>query len=488
MDEKSEKSEKNEKNEIGGNDETNGRNETDGKSGVFAETVEGAAETGEEKSPEKPPFFGRKGVKRAFCAAGAAAVVTGAFFGGFFTYKATLPKEINSLLWAKERIQSDYYEEISDEEFFSAVFFGVNSLLDDYSWYMTEEDYVRAQKQSAGEYSGTGLYFSVRKEGATERLTVARVAGGSPAEEAGIREGSRVTGFGMNETEMTEIETFAAFYAFVSALGTGEEFYLTELCYPYGADDARVVKVRKADFVENYVFYRTNASSYVYLGEEATETEKGAPLAALPNDAAYIRLTQFNGNAAKEFDAAMARFKADGKKRLVLDLRENGGGDLDILRSIASYFCKDAEKSKPVVAKAVDREGKTYAFNATGNLYGEYFGANGKAYVLADANTASASECLLGCMLDYGCIDYDNICLSYRDGAAKTYGKGIMQTTATRYLWTSEAIKLTTAKICWPLSGTCIHGTGITAEDGTRTTEENYAADGEISAALAALL
>ncbi|MGN1052574.1 MAG: S41 family peptidase, partial [Candidatus Scatosoma sp.] len=264
--------------------------------------------------------------------------------------------------------------------------------------------------------------------------------------------------------------------------------YLRELCYPYGESDARVVKVYKAEFIENYVFYRSDVSSYVYLGEDAEETVKGEPLASLPADAAYIRLTQFNGNAAKEFDAAMARFKADGKKRLVLDLRENGGGDLDVLRSIASYFCKNSDKSRPAVAKAVDREGKEYSFKATDNLYDEYFGADSKAYVLADANTASASECLIGCMLDYGCIDYNNICLSYRNGEAKTYGKGIMQTTRTRYLWTSEAIKLTTARICWPLSGTCIHGTGVTEADGTHTTAENYAPDGEITAALAALL
>ena len=139
------------------------------------------------------------------------------------------------------------------------------------------------------------------------------------------------------------------------------------------------------------------------------------------------------------------------------------------------------------MAKAVDRNGKEYVFNAKSNLYDDYFSAGSKVYVLADSGTASASECLMGCMLDYGCIDYENICLSYRQGKAKTYGKGIMQTTRTRYLWTSEAIKLTTATICWPLSGTCIHGVGITDENGAKTVEENYSADGEISAALSAL-
>lgn len=464
----------------------NGESERKSAVATESEPCETVEKTAGKK--EKKPFFRRKGVKRAACILGCAAVVTGSFFGGFFTYKATLPDQIDSLLWAKKRIQSDYYKEISDEEFYSAVFFGVNALLDDYSWYMSEEEYIRAQKQSAGEFSGTGLYFSVRQEGEEERLLIARVAGGSPAEAAGVREGSRVTGFGASETDMTYSEDFSAFYTFVSSMQTGEEFYLRELCYPYGESDARVVKVHKDTFIENYVFYRSDVSSYVYLGDDAEETEKGAPLPSLPADAAYIRLTQFNGNAAKEFAAAMARFKEDGKKRLILDLRDNGGGDMDILRSIASYFCKSAGESKPAVAKAVDRDGNEYAFAAKGNLYNEFFGEDGKVYVLADSGTASASECLMGCMIDYGCIGYADICLSYRRGEAKTYGKGIMQTTRTRYLWPSEAIKLTTATIRWPVSGTCIHGVGITAADGTKTVEENFSTDGEINAALAALL
>ena len=58
-------------------------------------------------------FFKKKPARIAACVL----ALFCAFFGGFFTHKATLPKEINSLLWAKERIQKDYLYEISDEEF-----------------------------------------------------------------------------------------------------------------------------------------------------------------------------------------------------------------------------------------------------------------------------------------------------------------------------------------------------------------------------------
>lgn len=435
-------------------------------------------------------FFKKKPARIAACVL----ALFCAFFGGFFTHKATLPKEINSLLWAKERIQKDYLYEISDEEFYAGVFGGVNSLLDRYSAYMTADENDEAVKKSAGQYSGLGMYFVSATAEQAGMLTVSRTAGGSPAEAAGIADGSRITGYGATADSMTACVSLSAFMEFAAKYAAGEEFYVEETRYPYGEENKRVVKLHKASFTEHYVTYRSSSAAYVYPGADATETEKrfsdgGAfVLRSLPEDTAYIRLTQFNGNAAAEFDGAMKRFSADGKKNLVLDLRGNGGGDMEILRSIVSYFCKNATGKTPAAAKAVYRDGKTYVFDAKRNDYSAYFGEDGKAYVLADAGTASASECLLGAMLDYGGTEYGRVCLTAAaDGTAKTYGKGIMQTTRTRFLWRSEAIKLTSAQICWPVSGKCIHGVGITTADGCKSVAASYAPDGEISAGLAAL-
>lgn len=444
---------------------------------------------GEEKQEiknetKKSDFFAKKGVKITSIILAAILALTGAFFGGFFVYKATLPAGVNSLLWAKSQIQSNYYEDVTDEEFFNAAFSGVNSMLDDYSKYMTKEEYAAAVKQAAGSYSGLGLSFLTKDEDGNACMRVIRVSGGSPAEDAGIKEGSKIVAFGKDADNLTESEIFSDFSAFLSTMEAGEEFVIKELQYPYGEDNSRVVTIYKSAYTENYVFYRTSSTSYVYTGSKATEKAKGTAIAQLPEDTAYIRLTQFNGNAAAEFDAAMTRFKADGKKNLVLDLRDNGGGDMEILCSIASYFCKNSTEKKPVVAKAIYKNGDEDSFKATGNLYNEYFGEDSKIYVLADSGTASASECLLGCMIDYGAITYETICLSYRSGVAKTYGKGIMQTTRSRYPWLSEAIKLTTAKIYWPTSNTCIHGRGIVETDGTKTASESYAENAEILAAL----
>jgi C-terminal processing protease CtpA/Prc len=89
-------------------------------------------------------------------------------------------------------------------------------------------------------------------------------------------------------------------------------------------------------------------------------------------------------------------------------------------------------------------------------------------------------------MLDYGAIDFSDICLVERGNIAKTYGKGIMQTTYILGL-RGDAIKLTTAELHWPVSGRSIHGRGVLPQDGAKVVTSQGYADSEIVTALATL-
>jgi carboxyl-terminal processing protease len=239
--------------------------------------------------------------------------------------------------------------------------------------------------------------------------------------------------------------------------------------------------------VENYVFYRTHDQSYAFTGSKATElVERGAPLTCLGEDTAYIRFVQFGGEAADAFAQVMSLFKQEGKKHLVLDLRDNGGGYLDIMQGIAKYFTKNTTENRPLAVIA-DYGEIQKGFNAKGNLYNDYFTEDSHIYVLADNGTASASECLIGFMVDYGAVDFSDICLIERNGAAKTYGKGIMQTTFLMGV-TGDAIRLTTAEIRWPVSNRSIHDRGVLPEDGAKSAPANHYGDGEIESALTTLV
>jgi len=395
---------------------------------------------------------------------------------------ASMDSEIRTLLKVKETVQKNYYKEVSDEDFYKAIFGGINeNLLDPYSGYMTPEEFAATISDLEGNRIGVGLVFTVA---GAESLRITRVCGNSPAEAAGIVAGETIIGVGETVSEIRPCSTYDDFAEFLTGFGEGEKFalQLQTGCV------VRVVETYKAAYVENYVFYRTNKASYTFTGESATEwTEKGAPLTCLDDDTAYIRLIQFTGNAAFEFDVAMQQFKEEGKKHLILDLRENGGGYLDTMQSIASYFCKESEKSKPIVAVADFGEKRT-SYNAYGNWYEDYFAQDSRICVLADAYSASASECLIGCMIDYGAIEFSDICLAERNGVAKTFGKGIMQETRLINFLKQDAITLTTAEIRWPVSDRSIHDRGVLPEDGALTVEEKIDYEAETINAIKALL
>lgn len=443
---------------------------------IIQEETQNKGQEGTENFPK------RKAPPRVRSCIIAVCIAMGSFLGGVLTRELMLDPDLRSLIKLKEHIQKYYYEEVTDDEFYNVLFESVNEkLLDDYSWYMGKESFQQSKTESTGAQEGLGIVFRTMSPSGEEQMLVSRVCGNSPAESVGIAAGDYVIGFGRTEKEMTESNVFSALVAFLQDLSVNETFFMRLRSGANGEE--RTVTLSKQTYVENYVFYRTNTESYRFMGENALElTASGQPLTSLDNDTAYIRLVKFNGAAAEEFAKAMAQFKKDGKKNLVLDLRGNGGGYLDIMQKIASYFCKDSSKSKPVVAIA-DYGKKQTQFRASGNVYKEYFSNDSRICVLADSDSASASECLIGCMVDYGTVGYDDICLAKRSGIAKTYGKGIMQTTYPLSLM-GDAVKLTTAKIIWPVSKKCIHDVGVNEQDGALTVEENPVWESETDAAI----
>ncbi len=451
-----------------------------GGGGVDPDVYMRRGRIGSGQAGNEPPKKKKNVKKIVACCAGAVAIAAGGFFAGYFTYQGMLDPQMRSLIWAKKQIENQYYQEIPDDEFYKAIFEAMNGLLDPYSGYLTADEFADMREDALGKWSGLGVTFSTKDAETNSRLLITRVSGNSPAEAAGIRAGMYIVGFGLTEAGVKESTSYDELTEFMTARGAGEPFVLK---MTLGTDGEPFYKtVSKETFVENYVFYRSDDSAYIFTGEKATTlTVSDNYLTALDEDTAYIRLTQFNGNAAEEFAIAMDKFREEEKKNLVLDLRSNGGGYLEILCDIASYFCKSAVTKEPVVAIADYPKKSREKFVATGNRYDEYFSADSRISVLADNGTASASECLIGCMIDYGTISYSDIYLSARGEETKTYGKGIMQSTIPRGLFGNpDAIKLTTARILWPLSENCIHDRGVLPEDGAHPVSENLAGDAEI--------
>lgn len=415
-------------------------------------------------------------LKRLLIGAGCTALAVVLFFVGLLCGSLTSVRGANRLSWAKEMIQTYYYREISDEEFYAATMDGLfgsgsgSGILDRYSAYYSAEDYQKREQEQAGDKSGLGVTVSYRAS--ENRAWLYRVEGNSPAERAGLKAGMYILGYGETEESLSgEIGNFSAFVAGKSA---GEDFCISAATAPDG--EGVIYTVAKAEYKQNYVFYVDADMGYRFVGKDATMSESYmSAYDYLDGETAVIRLDSFAGDAAKQFVSALQIFKERGKKHLILDLRNDGGGQMSVLGEIACYLCKNAPQHNFAVAAAEYRGGKKEIFTARENCYQTYLDGV-KVSVLANYNTASASEALLGAMLDYGTIGYADIYLAEINGIARTYGKGIMQATYSNLL-TGEAIKLTVATIAWPVSGFCLHDRGILPEDGAISVHANGEVD-----------
>ena len=251
----------------------------------------------------------------------------------------------------------------------------------------------------------------------------------------------------------------------------------------YGEGEKPFV-MKKESFKESYVFYADSGTGYMFLSDDG-KAPVGTPredkkIDYLPEDTAYIRYDSFMYTSPAQFREAYEYMFTRGRENLILDLRGNGGGYMDVLQEIASFFLEGNNRLIAVAHSKKDtQEFSTRVSRKDSRL--------GRVVVLADDGTASASECLIGAMMHYGVIGYDTFVAvkNAETGKAATYGKGIMQTTYPNAKF-GGAIKLTTAYIYWPDDQTCIHGKGIEAR-GENAVLSETGADRQLERAAAIL-
>lgn len=396
------------------------------------------------------------------------------FLVGWFVRYYAIDEDMRSFLWALDVTERYYYpegfsrenvlESAGEDATGAELLTALNENLDPYSQYYSPEEYAAYVRAGAGQSYDFGISFLIGDDSGT----VALVPNNSPAFEAGIRKGMSILAYGSKEDgdegTLTPFTTYAAFSSDASRYGNT---LCLKMGYEEDGSDAALYTVTAGDYQTTYCSYRDSESAFYFTGEEGTEWTEYADeaLSSLDEDTAYIRIDEFSGNVSAEFEYCLETMKARGRTDLILDLRTNGGGYLDDLQQIASHLMRDAEGAAPEVQVARYKGGREEVYYAYGNDFSDYFSETSEVYLLADENTASASECLIGVLVDYGTLSYDHIYLrEAEDGTASTYGKGIMQTSFVAA--NGAAMKLTVAGIYWPVSDKTIHGTGVTPEDG----------------------
>ncbi len=359
--------------------------------------------------------------------------------------------------WARSTIQNYFYRfdgdysDLSDLD--GLTIDQMLEKLDMYCAHYTADEYSALLSSNAGQKLGIGVSYSAAEGGG---VCLQSILGGSPAMLAGLKAGDKVITLAAGgETE--QIRTKEDFSSFLNARAEGEKI-------TFGLADGRSVKTEKCVYTASYASMYMNDCGYYFVydgGERRTVTTEG--IAELPAQTAYFRLNQFYGNAAEELHELIKIFNAAGGTDLVLDLRGNGGGYVNVMADIGGLFTSALQQTS-VAFVSEYKNGRREPLNCT-KYSDDVVPAGTNVYVMANEDTASASESLIGVLVSYNIADYSHIFLSdYGDRPPRSYGKGIMQSMFTN-ITTGETLKLTVAGVYWQ-NGKTIHGTGLTLSDG----------------------
>ena len=371
------------------------------------------------------------------------------FFAGFGISRLTLTPEQKSLGWIMDTIEENYYfyDDFGGADAGSLSYDGIAGRLDRYSAYYTREEYEAMQADNDGEKSGIGVSYSfVENKG----VLINTVVGNSPANDAGIRAGDFIVS-GKKDGKEYKFSSQKDFTDFADGCRTGEKFTLIN------SEGFEYKPLAKAEYKASYAYMATADTAWEFRsaanGGLAVTPLYSEIIPELPDGTAYINISQFYGTALREFDILVNKFNAEKFTSLIIDLRSNGGGYVNVMQDMAYAFSNNTKTLAMLSRDKKGREEKFYCTKVSPNA--SVLAQDTKIYVLANSGTASASEALIGAMICYGRLEYENIFLSdYSEEYlgwlqssgqeiknARSYGKGIMQSTFVNS-FTKEALKL----------------------------------------------
>jgi carboxyl-terminal processing protease len=334
------------------------------------------------------------------------------FAFGFVVSKSDIYFEIskNLELFGKvyKEISFNYVDDIDPKEFMRAGIKGMLSKLDPYTVFIDEKNQDDIDLLTNGKYGGVGISIGVRND----KVTILEVLDGYSAQKQGIRVGDVVTGIGETKVTAERIDD-------ISSLVKGEPGTPVQIkiLRPSEKDTLEFNLIREEVIVKNLVFadfYPENSNNV------------------------YLKLSNFSRSAGDEVRSSLKQLKDKKEiKSIVLDLRGNPGGLLDVAVDICDKFLKKDLLIVSTRGKELSSEKKYFALE-------EPLAGKEKLIILINGNSASASEIVAGAMQDHD----RGVILG-----TQSFGKGLVQTITPLSFNTS--LKITTAKYYTP-SGRCI--------------------------------
>jgi carboxyl-terminal processing protease len=329
-------------------------------------------------------------------------------FAGFTDIYFEINKNLELFSKVYREISTNYVDEIEPEQFMRAGIQGMLSSLDPYTIFVDEKKREDIDLITNGKYGGIGISIGIRGD----NVTVVEVMDGYSAQRQGIKVGDIIIEAAGVEINIDNVDD-------ISSLVKGEPgtTVFLKIMRNELKDTLDFDIVREEVIVKNVTYAD-------FYPEESNN--------------AYIKLSNFSRSASDEVKRAIKDLKSKKDiQSMVLDLRGNPGGLLDIAVDICDKFL-------PKDYLIVSTKGRAPA------SVKEYFSSQepmlstAKLIVLIDGGSASASEIVAGAMQDHD----RGVILG-----TKSFGKGLVQTIT--QLSYNSSLKITTAKYYTP-SGRCI--------------------------------
>ena len=306
-------------------------------------------------------------------------------------------------------ISDNYYTDINKDDLINGAVKGMLAATDDpYTTFMETGAYNNFNITLEGEYKGLGV--EITKYG--EELIIVGLIADSPAKKAGLELGDVILSVNGESTEKMS-----------------------------STDLSRYIQENKNDDFE-LIIRRDNKEMKFSLKKEhiTLKSVESKVIKEKDKKIGYIYVSVFASNTYEQFKEALNSLKEQEIDSLIIDLRDNSGGELSTVTNMISLFLDDTK----VIYQIEDK---------TGDVEKKY--SNGKEnfdkpiVVLVNENTASASEVMTAALKDN---------LGATVVGEKTYGKGTVQVVLN--ISTGEQYKLTTKKWLTP-NGDWINEKGI---------------------------
>lgn len=313
----------------------------------------------------------------------------------------------------KELIDENFLFDYDEKQLYDGSLKGMfENLKDPYTAYYTKDEFDKLMESVNGKYAGIGVAVQASDEGYIKAISVFDE---SPAKKAGIEVGDYITKVDGESYSADQLEEA------VSKIrgNIGEKVKIT------------VLRKNNKDKAEEKEIEVERADVKVDTVDSKVVEEDG-------NSVGYIKIKEFEDVTKEEFAKELKSLKDQNVDGIVMDLRNNPGGSLDVCLAIADTFLDEG-----VIVSTVDKKGKEIVENSDKEI------DKTPMTVLINENSASASEILAGAFKDRG---------RAKIIGKTSFGKGIVQKLFP--LEDGSGVKITISEYFTP-NKTKIHKIGV---------------------------